>query len=170
MLPENLRGTIEESLRRQQLNGFLTAHNELRYIADLWANLLNVATCYSVGRVFFKRDIITYLLVLFSLRQITSSLFTETCLKLGRIGGGETRLKSFVVISYMEIVTRRYMNLFVITNVSSRRLICSSLQKIHSMVHFRAYVMTYLHIDLNGYIIAIFGFAEAIHKQHCSSY
>ena len=71
----NFRETIEESLRREQLDGFLTAHNltELRYIAT---------SCYTVSCIFIKRDIITYLLELYSLRQITSSLFIETCLKL----------------------------------------------------------------------------------------
>ena len=48
---------------------------ELRYIADLWTNLLNATSCYAVGCVFVKRDIITYLLELYLLRQITSSLY-----------------------------------------------------------------------------------------------
>ena len=85
---EDFRETIDESLRRQHLDGFLTAHDiiELQYIADLWGNLLNATSCYTVGCVFVKRDKITYLLELYSLRQITSILFIETCLKLRRIG------------------------------------------------------------------------------------
>ena len=81
---ENFRETIGESLRRQQLDGFLTDHDltELRYITDLWTNLLNATSCYTVGCVFVKRDIMTHLLVLYSLRQITSSLFIETYMKL----------------------------------------------------------------------------------------
>ena len=79
------RQTIEESLRRQQLDGFLN-HNdvsELRYIADLWMNLLQATSCYTIGCTFVKRDIITYLLEeLHSLGQINKSLFIETCLKL----------------------------------------------------------------------------------------
>ena len=83
MLP-NFRQTIKESLRRQQLDGFLTAHNiaELQSIADLWTNLLNATSCYTVGCVFVKRNIITYLVELYSLRQITNSVFIETCLQL----------------------------------------------------------------------------------------
>ena len=81
---EDFRQRIVESIRRQQLDGFLTARDltELRYIADLWVNLLNATSCYTLGCVFVKRDIITYLLELNSLRQIASSLIIETCLKL----------------------------------------------------------------------------------------
>ena len=75
----NFRQTIEESLRRQQLDGFLTAQDitELR-----WVNLLNATSCYTVGCVFVKREIISYLLELYSLRQFTSCVIIETCLKL----------------------------------------------------------------------------------------
>ena len=78
------RQSIEESLRRQQLDGFLNHHDisELRYIADLWTNLLQATSCYTIGCTFVKRDIITYLLELYSLGQINKSLFIETCLKL----------------------------------------------------------------------------------------
>ena len=80
----NFRQTIEESLRRQQLDGFLNHHDvsELHYITDLWANLLQATSCYTVGCVFVKRDIITYLLELHTLGQINTNLFIETCLQL----------------------------------------------------------------------------------------
>ena len=37
------RQQIEDSIRRWQLNGLLTSHDltELRYLTDLWSNLLN---------------------------------------------------------------------------------------------------------------------------------
>ena len=78
------RENIEASLRRQQLDGFLSAHDisELRYVADIWTNLLNCTSSYSIGCEFVKRDIITYLLELYKLRQINESLFIETCLLL----------------------------------------------------------------------------------------
>ena len=80
----SFRENIEASLRRQQLDGFLNHHDisELRYIADLWTNLLNSTFTYTVGCEFSKRDIITYLLELYKLRQITDYLFIETCLRL----------------------------------------------------------------------------------------
>ena len=80
----NFRQNIEESLRRQQQDGFLNHHDiaELRYIADLWVNLLNSISSYTIGCEFVKRDIITFLLELHKLRQITDALFIETCLQL----------------------------------------------------------------------------------------
>ena len=81
----NLRENIEDSLRRQQQpDGFLNDQDidELRYIADLWTNLLNSISSYTIGCEFVKRDIITFLLELYKLRQITDCLFIETCLKL----------------------------------------------------------------------------------------
>ena len=80
----NFRQTIEQSLQRQQLDGFLNHQDvsELRYITDLWINLLQSISCYTIGCASVKKDIITYLLELHVLGQINSELFIETCLKL----------------------------------------------------------------------------------------
>ncbi len=80
----NFRQTIEQSLQRQQLDGFLNHQDvsELRYITDLWTNLLQSISCYTIGCASVKRDIITHLLELHVLGQINSNLFIETCLKL----------------------------------------------------------------------------------------
>ena len=80
----SFRKTIEESLTRQQLDGFLNHQNvsELRYITDVWTNLLQATSCYTVACIFVKRDIISYLLELHTLGQINKSLFIETCLQL----------------------------------------------------------------------------------------
>ena len=43
----SFRQTIEESLRRQQLDDFQDI-SELRYIANLWTNLLQAISCYTV--------------------------------------------------------------------------------------------------------------------------
>ena len=78
------RQTIDESSRRQQLDWFLDQNDlcELRHITDLWRSLLQATSCYTVGFTFVKRDIITYVLELYSLGQINRSLFIETCLNL----------------------------------------------------------------------------------------
>ena len=80
----SFRQTIEQSLRRQQLDGFLNYQDvsELRYITDLWINLLQSISSYTIGCASVKKDIITYLLELHVLGQINSALFIETCLKL----------------------------------------------------------------------------------------
>ena len=74
--------TIEESLARQQLDGFLNHQDvsELCYITNVWPNLLQATSCYNVGCISVKRDIITYLLELHTLGQINQRLFIETCL------------------------------------------------------------------------------------------
>ena len=80
----SFRQTIEESLRRQQLGGFPDDNDlcELRHIADLWTSLFQAISCYTVGCASVKRDSITYLLELHTLRQINGNLFIESCLKL----------------------------------------------------------------------------------------
>ena len=80
----SFRENIEASLRRQQLDGFLNHQDiaELRHVTNLWINLLNCTSSYTIGCEFVKRDIITYLLELYKLRQISDCLFIETCLKL----------------------------------------------------------------------------------------
>lgn len=76
--------TIEDSLRRQQLDGFLCSQDlsELRYVAQLWTELLNASSCYALGCIFVKRKILTILLELYTLKQITNDLFIDACLKL----------------------------------------------------------------------------------------
>ena len=80
----SFRKTIEESLMRQQLDGFLNYQDisEIRNIADVWTKLLQATSCYMVGCISVKRDIITYLLELHTLGQINRHLFIETCLQL----------------------------------------------------------------------------------------
>ena len=69
---ENLRCAIEASLYRQQLDGFLSTHDitELRYIADLWIRLFQSISCYTIGCQFVKRDIISLMLELYTLKQL----------------------------------------------------------------------------------------------------
>ena len=81
---ETFRETIESSLQRQQLDGFINDQDlaELTYIKDLWINLLNSISTYNNGCIFVKRDIITFLLELYKVRHITESVFINTCLQL----------------------------------------------------------------------------------------
>ena len=75
---------IEDSIRRLQLDGLLSSADitELRYIGEVWMKLMSAASSYGVGCKFAKRDIITYLLELHTLKQITNNLFIEICFKL----------------------------------------------------------------------------------------
>ena len=80
----DFRSNVESSLYRQQLDGFLSIRDlgELRYTTDLWVELLNSLSSYLVGCVFLKRNIISLLLKLYSVKQISEELFIEPCLKL----------------------------------------------------------------------------------------
>ena len=80
----SVRANIESSLSRSQQDGFLCHQDvsELKYIADLWLNLLDSFSTYKAGCEFVKRDIVTYLLELHKLRQINDCLFIESCLQL----------------------------------------------------------------------------------------
>ena len=80
----SFRESIEASLRRQELDGFLNYQDiaELKHVTNIWMGLMNCVSSYRVGCAFVKRDIITYLIELYNLRQITKSLVVETCLQL----------------------------------------------------------------------------------------
>ena len=80
----DFRSSIENSIYRQQLDGFLSTHDvgELRYTTDLWVELLNLLTSYLMGCVFLKKNIISLLLKLHSIKQISEEIFIDTCLEL----------------------------------------------------------------------------------------
>ena len=80
----SFRENIEASLRRQQQDGFLNHQDiaELRHVADIWIDLMNYMSSYTVGCKFIKRGIVMSLLDLYTLHQISKSLFVEVCVKL----------------------------------------------------------------------------------------
>ena len=80
----DFRSGIENSIYRLQLDGLLSTHDigELRYITDQWVELLNSLSSYLMGCVFLKKNIISLLLKLYSVKQISEEIFIETCLKL----------------------------------------------------------------------------------------
>ena len=80
----SFRENIEVSLRRPELDGLLNYQDiaELKHVTNIWMGLMNCVSSYRVGCAFVKRDIITYLIELYNLRQITKSLVVETCLEL----------------------------------------------------------------------------------------
>ena len=78
------RQDIGSALHRMIGDGLLTQHdiNELQYVADLWSKLLTATSCYAMGCCLAKRAVITLLLELYTLKQITTDLFVESCLQL----------------------------------------------------------------------------------------
>ena len=80
----NMKKDILKLLERMQLDGLINHQDvsEVTYVADMWIRLLNAMRSYNVGCDFVKRDIITYLLELYKMRQLPDSLFIEVCLQL----------------------------------------------------------------------------------------
>ena len=80
----NTKKDILKSLERMQLDGLINHQDvsEVTYVANMWIRLLNAMRSYNVGCDFVKRDIITYLLELYKMRQLPDSLFIEVCLQL----------------------------------------------------------------------------------------
>ena len=78
----DLRCGIFDSLRRQQLDGFISEQyaRELEYTADLWIKLHTAFSCKSTGGKFNDRDVLTYLLELYDLKQISKELFVRIAL------------------------------------------------------------------------------------------
>ena len=82
----DLRKSVIDSLNRQVLDGFISEQDsiELEDTCDLWINLYNSCVCKSVGADFADRNVLTYLLDLYSLKQITKEFFISATLELCR--------------------------------------------------------------------------------------
>ena len=80
----DLREDIANSLKRQTLDGLISESDtfKLEYVADLWINLYKAFQCKSVGASFTDRDVLNYLLELFSLGQISKEFFIQVALQL----------------------------------------------------------------------------------------
>lgn len=83
----DLRQEILNTLQRQVLDGLITEQDsiELEYVVDLWFNLYKTFLCRSIGTDFTDRDVLTYLLELFSLKQISKDFFIQVSLQLCRL-------------------------------------------------------------------------------------
>ena len=57
---------------------------EFEYIADLWLNLYKSFICCSTGAAFADRDVISYLIELYEIKQIPKELFVRIVLELCR--------------------------------------------------------------------------------------
>ena len=75
---------INESLSRQLQDGFLSNEEyiDLEYIGRVWIKLMNAINTYNLGTVCGKKDILSLLLELMELKQISKSVFIECVLQL----------------------------------------------------------------------------------------
>ena len=83
---QDIRKSVLDSLHRQVLDGLISEQDsiELEYTCDLWVNLYKTFLCKSSGIDFSDRDVLTYLLELYSLKQISKKFFIDIALELCR--------------------------------------------------------------------------------------
>ena len=80
----DVRKSVLDSLKRQVLDGFISELNaiELERICDLWIRLYNSFLCKIAGVEVLDRDVLTDLLELFTLKQISKKFYLDTVLVL----------------------------------------------------------------------------------------
>ena len=83
---KDIRQSILDSLNRQVLDGLISDQDsiELIHICNLWLNLYNSCLRKSVGADFADRDVLTYLLELYTLKQITKEFYISAAFELCR--------------------------------------------------------------------------------------
>ena len=83
---QDIRKSVLDSLNRQVLDGVISEQDsiELEYICDLWINLYKSFLCKSSGADFADRDVLIYLLELYTLKQISKHFVINIALELCR--------------------------------------------------------------------------------------
>ena len=91
---KDFRETIVADLHRKIEDGVISEQDslEFEYITDLWANLYKSFLCRTAGADFADRDVITYLIELYRLKQISKELFVQIVLDLCRNNGQSLNL------------------------------------------------------------------------------
>ena len=83
---QDIRKDVQDSLNRQVLDGLISEQDsiELEYTCNLWINLYKTFLLKSAGVEFSDQDVLTYLLELYSLKQISKKFFINIALELCR--------------------------------------------------------------------------------------
>ena len=83
---QDIRKSVLDSLYRQVLDGLISEQDsiELEHTCDLWINLYKSFLLKSAGVEFSDQDVLTYLLELYSLKQISKKFFINIALELCR--------------------------------------------------------------------------------------
>ena len=91
---KDFRETIVADLHLKIEDGVISEQDslEFEYITDLWSNLYKSFLCRSAGADFADRDVITYLIELYGLKQISKELFVQIVLDLCRNNGQSLNL------------------------------------------------------------------------------
>ena len=80
----NIRRDIRDYLQKQVLDGLIKREdaNELQCVVDLWTNLHRAYVCKQIGADFADQEILSHLLDLFNLKQISKSFVIRVALEL----------------------------------------------------------------------------------------
>ena len=83
---QDIRKGVQDSLNRQVLDGLISEQDsiDLLYTCDLWINLYKTFLLKSAGVEFSDQDVLTYLLELYSLKQISKKFSINIALELCR--------------------------------------------------------------------------------------
>ena len=83
---QDIRKSVLDSLNRQVLDELISEQDsiELEHTCDLWINLYKSFLLKSAGVEFSDQDVLTYLLELYSLKQISKKFFINIALELCR--------------------------------------------------------------------------------------
>ena len=83
---QDIQKIVQDSLSKQIIDGLISEQDsiELEYTCDLWINLYKTFLGKSSGADFSDREVLTYLLELYSLKQISKTFFINTALELCR--------------------------------------------------------------------------------------
>ena len=83
---QDIRKSVLDSLNRQVLDGLISEQYsiELEYTCNLWINLHKSFLLKSAGLEFSDQDVLTYLLELYSVKQISKKFFINVALELCR--------------------------------------------------------------------------------------
>ena len=81
---QTIREKVVDSLKRQVLDGLISESDsfELEYTTDLWLNLYKTYLCKSAGTDYTERDVLHYLIELYTLKQISKEFFIQVALQL----------------------------------------------------------------------------------------
>ena len=77
---DQIKQTIDDMLEYGLID--VCAANELLYVGNLWLRLMNAHTLYNVGCISYKRDIVSLLMDLYTVKQIDKELCIDICVKL----------------------------------------------------------------------------------------
>ena len=80
----DVKRSIVSSLQRQVLDGLISREDakEIEYILDLWANLHQAYMCKQIGIEFSIQEVLSNLLDLFNLKQISKTFVIRVMLEL----------------------------------------------------------------------------------------